>query len=701
MSNFRVGQWLVQPHLNRVTRDEHTVLLEPKVMEVLVVLTEHAGDAVRREDLMETVWPGLVVTEEALTRCISALRSAFEDDYKNPKVIETIRKTGYRLIAPVSLEAKPTTPQLERPAAPAPTFHVRRLPQRWPWIAGLLAVLSLGLWGFFPQPNSTPPSALRIVPFTAFPGNEMEPAFSPDGNHVAFAWDDQQGKHMDVYIKSLASETPFQVTSDSAYEVSPTWSPDGSRLAFARVWDTCEILIMPVFGGPERKVTECGGWGNPQLDWSPDAETPMIAISESYARHAPHRIVLLSLETLEKRPLTHPLPQHQGDRKPRFSPDGKTVAFIRTSDQTSDIYLVPTSGGTPQRLTFDNLNVAGLAWMPDSKNIVYTSNRTGTHSLWRIPAMGGTPELLFVSGESMINPALLAQDGSLMYEQWSNETNIYRIPLNATSNPDLPRSPFIASTYWDGDPQYAPTGDRIAFTSNRSGAFEIWLSNADGTPPVQLTTFEGPVARHPTWSPDATQLAFDSRAEGNADIYLTETTGTPPRRLTTDPAVDVHPSWSVDGQWIYFSSDRSGTWQIWKIPAVGGNAQQVTPNGGFAVHAAPDGKSLYFTKHDTSGIWHIPIAGGDESLIVPTPASTNNNAWHVAKGGIYFLQSGNHSPLTLAFYNTATDQISDAAALPVSMQPHNFTISPDGTWLLSSQLDRSESDLVLAKGLLR
>lgn len=694
-----MGPWLVQPHLNRITQGEQVILLEPKVMEVLVVLAEQAGEVVRREDLMETVWPGLVVTEEALTRCISALRSAFEDDYKKPAYIETIRKTGYRLIAPISQDVAPAVPRSERPASPASVSRPSLLLRRWPWVMGVLAVISSGILGAYigrSAPASSP--ALRIVPFTAFPGNEMEPAFSPDGNHIAFARDSQGGTHLDIYIKSLASETPLRVTADSAYEVSPTWSPDGARLAFARVWDTCEIFAVPVLGGAERKLAECGGWGNPQLDWSPDASAPLLAISESYGRREPHRIALLSLETLEKYPLTDPLPQHRGDRNPRFSPDGKTLAFVRTTDHVSEIYLVPVAGGTPQRLTFDNLDIAGLAWTPDGKHIVYASNRTGMYSLWRMSISGGAPELLVASGESMLNPALVARDGLLAYEQWSNEMNIYRMPVQASAAANTQPEVLIASTHWDAEPQYAPTGDRIAFASNRSGAFEIWMSNANGANPIQVTAFGGPVTGHPAWSSDGRHLAFDSRVEGNADIYVIKTNSDQPRRLTTASAIDSNPSWSPDGQWVFFASDRTGRWQVWKMPVEGGDAVQVTQRGGFRNHLSTDGTWLYYTKPDTVGIWQVPAEGGGEVLLEPLRVASKD-AWTVTQDGIYFLRTEEGRHPVLAFYDFVTGRASDVATLPTEHRQYSLTLSPDGQSLLYTQLDRSESDLALAKGL--
>jgi DNA-binding winged helix-turn-helix (wHTH) protein len=98
---FRIGPWLVQPSLNRLSQDGATVHLEPKVMEVLVCLARYAGDPVPREELIQAVWPGTFVSDDVLKRCISELRRVFEDDAHEPRIIETIPKRGYCLLVPV------------------------------------------------------------------------------------------------------------------------------------------------------------------------------------------------------------------------------------------------------------------------------------------------------------------------------------------------------------------------------------------------------------------------------------------------------------------------------------------------------------------------------------------------------------------------------------------------------------------------
>jgi len=99
--SFRVGEWLIRPELGRIASSRKSVRVEPKVMQVLEVLAESAGEMVPREELIQAVWPGVFVTHDVLTRCISMLRRVFEDSRTEPQVIETISKKGYRLIAPV------------------------------------------------------------------------------------------------------------------------------------------------------------------------------------------------------------------------------------------------------------------------------------------------------------------------------------------------------------------------------------------------------------------------------------------------------------------------------------------------------------------------------------------------------------------------------------------------------------------------
>jgi TolB-like protein/DNA-binding winged helix-turn-helix (wHTH) protein/Tfp pilus assembly protein PilF len=99
---FSVGDWTVEPAANRLFQADREVRLEPKVMRVLTYLVERRGEVVSRHDLEANVWTGMIVTDDAVTNTVIKLRRALGDDARDPKHIETIAKTGYRLIAEVS-----------------------------------------------------------------------------------------------------------------------------------------------------------------------------------------------------------------------------------------------------------------------------------------------------------------------------------------------------------------------------------------------------------------------------------------------------------------------------------------------------------------------------------------------------------------------------------------------------------------------
>jgi DNA-binding winged helix-turn-helix (wHTH) protein len=146
--DFRVGGRLVQTRLNRVVAADggKVVQVQPKIMDVLVCLAARPGEVVTREELFSTVWAGTHVTEHVLARAISELRKVFDDSAQKPRVIETIPKVGYRLIAPVTAAASEEIPTSETTAdadaaRPPSARRPTRLEALHTW-AGLAALSS-------------------------------------------------------------------------------------------------------------------------------------------------------------------------------------------------------------------------------------------------------------------------------------------------------------------------------------------------------------------------------------------------------------------------------------------------------------------------------------------------------------------------------------------------------------------------------
>jgi len=136
------------------------------------------------------------------------------------------------------------------------------------------------------------------------------------------------------------------------------------------------------------------------------------------------------------------------------------------------------------------------------------------------------------------------------------------------------------------------------------------------------------------------------------------------------------PRWSADGRSLYFASNRSGSWQSWKLAMAGGAPRQITTQGGFVANESPDGRWVYFTKGDASGLWRMAAAGGAATKILDSPRSGYWGYWCVRRRGIYFLEFGAARP-RIALYEFATEKIVPVATLE-HMPPLFSGLSVDG-----------------------
>jgi len=289
-------------------------------------------------------------------------------------------------------------------------------------------------------------------------------------------------------------------------------------------------------------------------------------------------------------------------------------------------------------------------------------------------------------GDGAILPSISRQGHRLAYAKFVSDTNIWRRSGPAAKEAAEPHA-LIASTQPDDAPRYSPDGKHIEFRSERSGAREIWISDAEGKNAVQLTPFGGPSPGSPNWSPDSRWIVFDSSKEGHADLYVIPAEGGGVRRLTSDPSNHARGSWSHDGRWIYYGGDRSGAWQVWKIPAGGGQSVQVTRQGGREAYESPDGQFLYYTKFGAGGLWKVPVAGGPETQVVEK--EPQQGYWCMMNRGVF---------LYFGYYDFATGkQVKFGEPVKGVRYYEGISVSPDEKWVLYTTIDRQDSDLVLVE----
>ncbi len=734
---WHFGVFELEASTGELRRNGTVVKLREQPARILVLLLEHTGQMVTREQLRQHLWPSdtFVDFDHSLNAAVMKLREALGDSADKPLYIETIPRKGYRFVAPVSLAlatetrngsaGAPNLPALadleeilsgtatktEETRKQPPKDRGAHSPKRLLSVIVPVALVILAV-GFLamrlvknrgapvrsaqPTAKSNESGGMRIVPVTSLPGAVRDPAISADGEKIAFTWNGENPVRSDLYVQLIGAEKPLRLThSSTGFICCPDWSPDGREIAFGWCGDNGGgVFVVPALGGSERKLAdvECplGGAGFPK--WTADRRS--LIIRDRCMADAPMGIVVFSLETGEKRCLHMPPPGDVGDFYPVLSPDQKTVAFLRLpTAEVSEIYTVSLSGGIPRQLTREGVFIRGMMWSTDGKRIAFLSNRSGLPRLWQIPATGGDikPETVY--------PAIgtLARNGQrLVYVDppGDRSTTIWRAELSSAGGRAISQKRIVATGSENTGIQLSPDGSQIAFESTRSGSSEIWRSNVDGSNALQLTLMRDKgKAGTPRWSPDGKWIVFDHRPKGHSQIYAIDEEGRNLHAITGGDYDNVVPSWSRDGAFIYFSSNRTGGWQVWRREVSTGRETQVTRQGGFAAFESYDAKRVYYSRFEGGGLWRATVEGGKEEHIANIPHLGYWGHFAVSENGLYVLDSDSKPGPTIMYYDFQTHRFNPVLTLkqdPVAWTA-NLAVSRDGRTLFFTEGEAKSS----------
>ena len=684
MDQIRLGDWTIEPELNRITGGGSQKELAPKEMETLVYLFENNDRVVGKEELLREVWAGVVVNDNTIVRVIANLRKALEDDWQEPRFIETISKSGYRLIIPDAVSEHGSVRE-KKPSGLRKKY----------FLSGAAAVIIIGAIWSFTRSNPVVETTLP-EPLTTLPGREIEGELSPDGKMLAFVWEGENKDNWDIYLKLVGTDDIKRLTSYSHYDMHPTWTADGTQLVFVRYQDDgdCGIYKMTAFGGDVIKLTDCEGRDITGAEISPDGET--LVFTERQDPGAPVSIVLFSLKTSEKKFITNPPRGSWGDLEPAFSPDGRRIAWRRIlGEGIQDLYWMETAGGEPRKLTSVKRFIRGLDWSPDGAQVIFTSTSSGQWRLWSVPLTGRSPKPIPVNHTNVRQPQLVKN--SMIYVQSVQESNIKAIALE-----DKAAREIVISSQPDEHPAISGNGRFLAYTSSKSGSHELWVDDLINRSSLRLTSFGDTYVSNPVWSPRDKFILFEVRVSGYIHLFKVDRKGGNLVQLTSGEYDNFAPSWT--GKHIYFTSNRSGDWEIWKnrfdeerSSEFDMSAIPVTRDGGFSAKASSDGKKLLLTKYGVNGLWEMDMTSGNERLLIEQLDWFDWNNWCLRNKAIYYIDR--ESEIIMRHQSDAdkADWVYKTQS-PLPSFFRSFDVSADGKTLYVTQAENKGSDIMMVKG---
>jgi serine/threonine protein kinase len=502
------------------------------------------------------------IVERCLAKNSSERYASTTDLYRD---LATLRDRYGEVVAPT---ASSTTPSR--------MSRTRRLLLAGALSAIVTAAALLVIAGTAP---TTADDALTFAPLASEPGYEGMPAWSPDGQTIAYVAD--VGSTLQVFTRQRSSSGSAQITQ-AAYDCRyPFWSPDGKRIYFISLARDRESLwSISAAGGTPQVVLE----NVIRAAMSPDAKTIAFLRDER-----PDDIV--GAAALWFWTATGGEQKYQGFHDRRFieaalafSPDGRTVALSavpRTINVPPDargwqLWVLPIPGGQPYRrlqsLSEVVPRVTNLAWMPDSRHLVLGLRSMGTleSHLWMADLERDQAWPLTRGSGSESYPSSSPDGMQVVFSAGESDYDVVEVSTRGV------RRMFAASRN-ESDPVWSADESLLAYVTDRSGQDEIWVSGGDGRaahrPLVAQHFFGGDrtiMLAAPMFSPDGRRVAYQRnghRPVWPLRIWISQTAGGPPVPLLPPTIEGYHsaPTWSPDGEWIAYADWTDREWRLAKV----------------------------------------------------------------------------------------------------------------------------------------
>jgi len=462
--------------------------------------------------------------------------------------------------------------------------------------------------------------------------DELQPAWSPDGKQVAFVRAHQPDVKLqpgdvfgmfqegDVWVLDLASGEETKLVENA---FNPAYSPDGQHIAVDASWaGPSRIWVLDRQGHNPQQVTTDTSEEVAHLapTWSPDGKK---IVFQNLAR-TKFDIRVVNLDSKQMNWITN---DFRINIRPSWSPSGRFIYFSSDRSGGINIWRAPvkadgTLNGSLQQVTTGAGQDVEVAVSPDSKRLAYATLRQNA-DIWRLPVSpqtgltNGTPEAV-ISTTREDSRGAWSPDGNMVAfnSDRAGDMNVWLFTL-ADSNTRL------LTTGHGGDfqPNWSPDEKRIAFFSSRSGSPNIWEVDIGSGLLNRLTSNSG-VNVNPFYSPDGKLIAYQSDQSGRLEVWVMNVDGSNPRRLTNVGITGHFMRWTADGSGIVFRCTCSGKPATMKVSVSGGNPQPFaeTMMGGSHMSFSPD-RTLIMDVVGHRVLWVSPTNGGKPEKVYEFPDS--------------------------------------------------------------------------------
>ncbi|MAS37945.1 MAG: hypothetical protein CL610_28380, partial [Anaerolineaceae bacterium] len=563
-----------------------------------------------------------------------------------------------------------------------------------------------GNWELYLAPADGDGSDIRRLTYNTI-ALDTDPAWGPN-NFVVF--ETTRNGNWDLYLLDMSTGRTRQLTDSPTSDLNAFWSPDGSKLIFqsdrSGQWQIYELDLATL-----NTTLLSDGEGN-DTDPQYDNSGARIAFrTDRYSESDNSVVTIMNADGSSPRPVSDP----EGDATNHsWSPDDSLIAYQSDLDGDLDVYVYETGSGQTRQLTDNDIDDYAPTWQCGTNHVVFTSDVNGNPDIFdadplpiSAPAIvvDETAEQLTFDQADDIYPEGAPTEENASREgrlpdltETSGAQTSFLLPDVATTEPDTSletgedwqpiNSCPVACVAWslyhsdrsgswdifrlgdinanisqssgdDLEPSRSPDAGWVAFTSDRDGSREIYITAANGTQ-QQRVTFNDATDSDPVWSPNSQSIVYESDRDGNWNLYLFDVFTGQETQLTNDPADDLNAAWSSAGGSLFFQSNRSGSWQIYRLNLSDGTVSQLTdlPGNAYEPLASATGSLIAFRYEESDGqsVLYLMQEDGTDLQAISDPAGRASNQNWYYNDTLLAYQSDLDGDLDIYVYEIASGQ---------------------------------------------
>ncbi|GIU12004.1 MULTISPECIES: winged helix-turn-helix domain-containing protein [unclassified Shewanella] len=633
---FLIHEWKIDCNKSLAFNGEKEVRLEPKTMMILQYLASRAGEVVTRAELFELFWPNQVVTEDALNRVMSNLRRLFNEDAHQPRYILTIRKVGYKLVAPITilptqeLTFTATETKAENTKKQAKTREALNRNDKV-----ILAVIAISLLFFiimFDQADDSqePPQDFTFKRITYDKSANLMPEISNDGSSLVFIGGSQHAQNT-LMLRSLEKTYAVNIGEKGTSYSSPVFSGEDSQIAvIANPTGNSKSSHINVInltdGNVEQELTlESVSFG---LDWHPS--TDLIAYTQSHIDQHNHGIYTWQPQSNKQTLITASVIGVE-DKFPKFSPDGQYIAFLRRFAPTeSAVFITDLNGNTTQISAFES-EIYGFDWFDTQQLLVSTKNGITTFDKQGHQYLIKTTEAF----PAYHDLSYSAKTGKLIFSHQQVQHEGHFIDLK-TFNSSYPLTESQSS---DTELTISPDAANFVFVSNRTNMKSLWHRQGNEINPISGTEFDE--IYDINWSPDSTQLATIVKEDNHYGLLVFNLTSEKVS-IAWQLKQPLHLiGWDSNDSLLFSELEQQANkrnWQLKRYQLANKQSNNLSNFDMYQARLIENADAIVFTDSTRKGLWRWDWQGLPEKIPHSDTLLIDRN-WDISAQAIWGIDS--------------------------------------------------------------